>query len=181
MIICAGDIAGYGEDELVEVIKLLKAHNCITVSGNHDYLPEELSDSSQAELITQYFQDLPLHICLTVEGKHIYVVHAHPPESQHGGIKLLDPNGNIFPHRLNEWKNNLKDFDYDVLIVGHTHQVFSVRIGETQIINPGSSQFNHSCMILSVPDMRVETFALGNNKVIKTWNWGLFYQQSAEQ
>jgi len=181
LIICAGDVAGYGEDELIEVIHTLKSHNCITVSGNHDYLPDQLKHSVDADFINQFFNKLPLYICLTVEGKSIYVVHAHPPDFQHGGIKLLDPLGNIFPHRLDAWNETLKDFNYDVLIIGHTHQVFNTLIGGVQVINPGSSQFNHSCMILSLPDMQVETFALCDKEIIKTWNWGLFYRETSQE
>jgi len=181
MIICAGDVAGYGEDELIEVIRTLQSHNCLTISGNHDHLPEQLKQSSHADFIDQFFSHLPLHICLTVEGKNIYVVHAHPPDSQHGGIKLLDPLGNIFPDRLDAWSETLKDFNYDVLIIGHTHQVFNTQIGTVQVINPGSTQFNHSCMILNLPDMQLETFALGNKEIIKTWNWGFFYRENGNQ
>lgn len=179
LIICAGDVAGYGEDELAAVIRTLQANNCLTVSGNHDHLPDQLQHSLHADFITQFFHNLPLHICLTMEGKKIYVVHAQPPNFQHGGIKLLDPEGNIFPDRLNSWSDTLKDFNYDVLIIGHTHQVFNTTIAGTQVINPGSTQFNHSCMILSLPDMQVETFALSNKEIITTWNWGWVYRENS--
>lgn len=178
LIICAGDIAGYGEDELIEVIRILQYHNCLSVLGNHDHLPESLARSAEADFIDQFFGNLPDYLCRTVEGKRIYVVHAHPPDAQHGGIKLLDPAGNIFPDRLRDWEDKLSDFNYDVLIIGHTHQVFNTYIGAVQVINPGSTQFNHSCMILSLPDMQVETFALCDKEIIKTWNWGFFNREN---
>lgn len=181
LIICAGDVAGYGEDELIEVIQTLQSNNCITVSGNHDHLPDQLKHSQHADFINQFFNSLPLHISLKLEGKTIYVVHAYPPEFQHDGIKLLDPMGNILPDRLDMWNDTLKDFKYDVLIVGHTHQVFNTIIENTQVINPGSTQFNHSCMILSLPDMQVETFTLGDKEIIKTWNWGIFYRENLQE
>ena len=179
LIICAGDIAGYGEDELFEVILTLQYYNCLMISGNHDHLPDQLINSPHADFITHFFSNLPLHLSLTLEEKTIYVVHAHPPDLQHGGIKLLDPDGNIFPDRLAEWKDSLVDFNYDVLIVGHTHQVFNTQIGTVQVINPGSTQFNHSCMILNLPDMQIETYALGNKEIVKTWNWGIFYRENS--
>jgi len=179
LIICVGDIAGYGEDELYEVILTLQSYNCLIVSGNHDHLSHQSTDSANADFIDQFFNSLPLYLSLTLEEKSIYVVHAQPPDLQHGGIKLLDPDGNIFPDRLATWEESLSNFDHDILIIGHTHQVFNTQIGSVQVINPGSTQFNHSCMILSLPDMRVETYALGNREIVKTWNWGIFYRENS--
>jgi predicted phosphodiesterase len=59
-----------------------------------------------------------------------------------------------------------------VLIVGHTHQVFTEYLGDILVINPGSSAFNHSCAILHLPEMRVQTFALSGKAIERTWNWG---------
>jgi len=180
LIICAGDIAGYGENELIEVILTLQSYNCLIISGNHDHLPDELIGSPHAEFINQFFSSLPLYLSLTLEGVNIYVVHAHPPNCQHGGIKLLDPEGNIFPDRIATWSKSLQDFDHDVLIVGHTHQVFNTQIGSVQVINPGSTQFNHSCMILSLPDMQVETYSLDDKEIVRAWNWGIFYRENLD-
>lgn len=176
-IICAGDIAGYGEDQLEPTINLLVENNCLMIAGNHDQWPLDENDESQYdEKVKNFFTHLPLKLELTIENKKVYVAHAHPPDALHGGIKLLDPEGNVYPDRKEYWADELKDFDYDVLIVGHTHQVFSEQIGNTLVINPGSTTFNHSCSVLSLPDMSVETFALENKEIIKTWNWGFFYK-----
>jgi len=177
MIICAGDIAGYGEDELTQTIDLLLQHNCKMVIGNHDHLPNDVDDDDQSGEIKDFFNSLPQTLEMNIEGKRIYVVHAHPPDFQHGGIKLLDPQGQVYADRKAYWAQQLENFDYDVLIVGHTHQVFAEQIGSTLVINPGSTQFNHTCMVLSLPDMSVETFALSNKKPVKTWNWGIFYKE----
>jgi len=177
MIICAGDIAGYGEDELTQTIDLLVQHNCKMIAGNHDQLTDDMASSDQLKKIKDFFNSLPETLEMNIEGKRIYVVHAHPPDSQHGGIKLLDPQGQVYADRKTYWEQQLKNFNYDVLIVGHTHQVFAEQIGNTLVINPGSTQFNHTCMVLSLPDMSVETFALSNKQPVKTWNWGIFYKE----
>jgi putative phosphoesterase len=104
------------------------------------------------------------------------MVHAEPPSEQHGGIKLLDPDGDIMEDRKMLWQNNLKDFNYDVLIVGHTHQIFAEQLGEVLVINPGSSAFNHSCMILTLPELKTQVFALGDKEIVKCWNWSMFAQ-----
>lgn len=177
-IICAGDIAGYGEDQLEPTIDLLTENNCMMIAGNHDQWPLDENDETQYDnKIKEFFTSLPLMLELTIENKKVYVAHAHPPDFLHGGIKLLDPDGNVYPDRKQYWAEELKDFNYDVLIVGHTHQVFSEQIGSTLVINPGSTTFNHSCSILSLPEMSVETFALENKKIIKTWNWGMFRRE----
>ena len=65
----------------------------------------------------------------------------------------------------------------DVLVVGHTHQVYAERIGDVFVVNPGSSAFNYSCMILSLPDLTVETFALDGRELIKCWNFSMLNDQ----
>ncbi len=174
-IICAGDIAGYF-DRLTETIDLLKNHDCDVIIGNHDQ--EILADNVDLKNNDdyQFLQALPKTREYQVEGVKIYVVHAHPPALQHGGIKLLDQNGEIILHQKEYWAKELVDFDYDVLIVGHTHQVFFEHIGNTLVINPGSTQFNHSCQILSLPDLKVQTFALENKEVVKCWNFSYLFR-----
>jgi putative phosphoesterase len=172
-IICAGDVAGYF-DETGQVIELLSGNNCQTVLGNHDesFLETHAADSDSPEYT--FLSALPSKLEYHYEGKRIYVVHAHPPESLHGGIKLLDVNGELIPEQKQYWKQQLQDFDYDVLIVGHTHQVFAEKLGHVLAINPGSTQFNHTCMILSLPEMRVQLFSLQGKQPLKSWNWGKF-------
>ncbi|MDH5392034.1 MAG: metallophosphatase family protein [Gammaproteobacteria bacterium] len=172
-IICAGDVAGYGEDELIQTIRLLQHSDCLIVSGNHDVLTEP--EIKHADEIKHFFDSLPDFIELTIEGKRIYIVHASPPRQQHGGIKLLDKYGNLIHEQLQIWQQKLRDNAHDVLIVGHTHQVFAEYIGNTLVINPGSTLYNHSCMVLSLPDMTISRYALEHKAIIKSWNWGLLF------
>ena len=104
------------------------------------------------------------------------LANASPPSEQHGGIKLLDQQGELIPERVELWQEKLEGFPYDVLIVGHTHQVYAERLGEVMVINPGSSVFNHSCMILSLPDLEVQTFALEGKDIVKCWHFGVLNQ-----
>ncbi|MGD8934458.1 MAG: metallophosphoesterase family protein [Gammaproteobacteria bacterium] len=172
-IICAGDVAGYF-DETGPVIALLTGNNCQTVMGNHDesFLETHAAESDTPEYT--FLHALPSKLEYQFEGKRIYVVHAHPPESLHGGIKLLDVNGELIPQQKQYWQQQLQNFDYDVLVVGHTHQVFAEMLGHVLAINPGSTQFNHTCMILSLPEMRVQLFSLQGKEPLKSWNWGKF-------
>ncbi len=172
-IICAGDVAGYF-DETDPVIALLTENNCQTVLGNHDESFLEAHAEAKDSSACSFLSALPLKLEYQFEGKRIYVVHAHPPESLHGGIKLLDVDGELIAEQKQYWKQQLQDFAYDVLIVGHTHQVFAEKLGHVLAINPGSTQFNHTCIILSLPEMRVQLFSLEGKQPLKSWNWGKF-------
>lgn len=175
-IICAGDIAGYF-DTVAPTVELLIEHRCKSIVGNHDqsYLAKT-PDTEPA--IRAYLQALPKTLELEIEQKRIFVVHANPPAEQHGGIKLLDQEGGFKPERLDEWRARLSDFEFDVLIVGHTHQVYAVELGGIFVVNPGSSVFNHSCMILSLPDCAVTTYALENRDIVKCWNFSMLHSQT---
>lgn len=173
-IICGGDITGYF-DQLTPCVDLLRAYQCKTIIGNHDqsFLSENSDQTDSPDL--RFLNALPETIRLCIEGVDILVVHAEPPSEQHGGIKLLDKQGDLIPQQISEWSEKLKPVDCDVLIVGHTHQVFAEQLGDIFAINPGSSQFNHSCMILSLPDLRLETFALDDKPIIKAWNFSMLF------
>jgi len=178
-IICAGDIAGY-YDTLLPTVQLLIGSGCKAIIGNHDQTWLEKNrgedDTEDHKEIRDYLQKLPQTLELVVEGKRLFVVHANPPSEQHGGIKLRDRYGNLVAERQDNWTKSLVDFDHDVLIVGHTHQVYAEQLGRVLVINPGSVPFNHSCMILSLPDLSVETYALGDREIAHCWNFSM--QQS---
>ena len=170
LILCGGDIAGYGEN-LDETLELLIRHQCKSILGNHEiwYL-EKAQDKD--DLPYQYFVSLKKCLELNIEGKKIFMVHAQPPYACMGGIRLLDQHGELDDKLRQQWTSELSDLLYDVLIVGHTHQVFSEELANTLVINPGSSAYNHSCAILTLPDLHVEFFALSNQEIKTTWNWG---------
>lgn len=166
-VLCAGDIAGYGEypDETIE---LLIAHEVISILGNHDiWFVEENPDTDASS----YLKSLPGFYQAEIEGIKIYMAHASPPQFVSGGVKLLDENGKLLPELKKMWARKLAGFAHDVLLLGHVHQVFSEKIGNTLVMNPGSSKFNHTCAILSLPEMAVEVFALSGKAPVKAWNW----------
>lgn len=171
-IICAGDIAGYN-DSLLPTVRLLAAANCKAIVGNHDqkWLDEHGVDGD-AE-IRAYLRQLPETLDLEIEGKRLFVVHANPPSEQHGGIKLRNREGDLVAERMQDWAQKLAHLEYDVLIVGHTHQVYAEQLGKLLVINPGSVPFNYSCMILSLPVLEVEIHPLGNRDVIYCWNFSM--------
>jgi putative phosphoesterase len=170
-ILCAGDIAGYMED-LEPTINLLVDNNCHTIIGNHDLLYLDHHEDEADNPCISFLKQLPSTYETEVEGKSLYMVHAQPPDSCHGGIKLLDKKGIVQPEKIAQWTDKLQSFEHDVLVVGHTHQVFAETIAGTLVVNPGSSVFNNCCAILHLPEMTVELFSLSDKKIEKTWNWG---------
>jgi putative phosphoesterase len=168
--LCAGDIAGYG-DELGETVALLMESQCRVISGNHDIWFLSSPVPSGRKWIETYFSELPSFLEFTLEGTSLYMVHASPPSSNMKGIKLLDEQGGILPERKEQWSKYLKKFKHDVLIVGHTHQVFAETLGNSLVINPGSTKFNHTCAILTLPDLKVQIFPLSNRTPLTVWNW----------
>ena len=174
MILCPGDVVGYGE-EAAETIELLKQSDCHTILGNHEIWYLDKSDTINE--ITEFLENLPFVLEFNLEGKSIYIVHASPPMSYMDGIRLLDEHGDILPEEKRYWTEQLANFSHDILIVGHTHQVFAEQLGNTFVINPGSTLFNHTCGILELPSMKYEIIPLSGKTPVKTWNWGLYYSQ----
>lgn len=169
---CTGDITGYGEG-LEKTIRLLQESDCQVILGNHEINYLQKSSKVIDTDISSYLGSLPRVIQQNIEGKTVYMVHASPPNSLMDGIRLLDQQGCIIESEKQDWTTRLSDFEHDVLIVGHTHQVFAEILGSTLVINPGSSQFNHSCAVLSFPDLNVQWFALSGQSIKKSWNWGM--------
>ena len=171
-IVCAGDIAGYF-DTVAPTVELLMACGCKAVLGNHDLDYLARAEQERDPVVHAYFSGLPQTLELEIAQRKILVVHANPPSAQQGGIRLLDPQGEVRAERRQLWRERLGGLGFDVLVVGHTHQVYAEQIGEVFVVNPGSTAFNYSCMILSLPDLSVETFALDGRGIIKCWNFGM--------
>ncbi|MFC1684987.1 metallophosphoesterase family protein [Pseudomonadota bacterium] len=167
---CTGDVAGYG-DELDETVGLLKAGGCHVILGNHDQWYLDRAEPEKNSATADYLADLPLTLESWIEGKCLHMVHASPPNSLMDGIRLLDEAGQVLPDQQREWTERLAGFGPDVLIVGHTHQVFAEQLGNILVINPGSTLFNHCCAILSLPDMQFRLFGLSGKQPIRTWRW----------
>jgi putative phosphoesterase len=178
-IFCAGDIAGYHQ-ELVETVTLLAESGVRAVRGNHDLRYLEARGAVTGDPVAAYFRQLPAVIDTVLERRRVYMVHAEPPEAcAGGGIRLLDPHGAVREDRAAHWRRELEDCPADVLVVGHTHQVFAERLGATLVVNPGSSVFNHSCAVLRLPELSVQFHALSGRPVRPYWNWSEYLRSRA--
>lgn len=169
-IFCGGDIAGYG-NQLDDTIDLLRQSDCLGVIGNHDQWYLGLGEAGNPGT-KRYLRSLPLARSFVLEGLSVYLVHASPPVETMGGIRLLDEDGRPMSAQRAQWKERLSDFGYDVLVVGHTHQIYAEYLGNTLVINPGSTLFNHSCAVLTLPERQLQWFGLSGYEPTSTWNWG---------
>ena len=169
-VLCAGDIAGYG-GALEETVELLRAHGCKTIFGNHELRYLECNPESEGGPVSEFFRSLPATLELEIEGRSLYMVHASPPCDVMDGIQLLDEAGALIAAQQQYWAQRLNDFEPDVLVVGHTHQVFAEQLGTTLVINPGSTRFNHTCAVVTFPELSVEVFPLSGQIPVKSWHW----------
>jgi predicted phosphodiesterase len=175
-VLCAGDIAGY-HDGLAETVALLAGHGVRTVRGNHDLRWLEARETADDDATVAWLRRLPAVIDTVIAGRRVYMVHAEPPDvCVGGGIRLLDADGAVRAERAALWTDRLAGTGYDVLVVGHTHQVFAERLGGTLVVNPGSSAFNHACAILRLPELAVEVYPLSGRQVLPYWNWSEYMQ-----
>jgi len=172
LVLCAGDIAGYGT-ELNSCVELLLDRGARTILGNHDIWCLEDHDADLSEATKDFLGRLALTWKATLEGNRLLAVHASPPRSVSRGITLLDQYENILVEEKQRWALELAPYKLDVLIVGHTHQVFAEMLGQTLVINPGSTRFNHSCAVLRLPSREVQFFPLSGKTVRRVWHWGL--------
>lgn len=173
-ILCAGDVAGYGE-ELEQTVELLIRNQCQVILGNHDLWQLSRSDDVANGPAEEYLRSLPAVMEFSAEGKKIFMVHASPAGYFMKGIKLLDENAELLRDQKKYWADNLETLTADVLIVGHTHQVFVERLGHILVVNPGSTLFNHTCAILTLPEMTVQILPLSDKTPVLSWNWGMLY------
>ena len=173
-ILCAGDVAGYG-NHLEETLNLLVGSHCQVVMGNHDLWQSDRSEGSARGPVEEYLQSLPVAIKLSEEGIKIHMIHASPREPFTKGIKLLDEYAVLLHDQKHYWTDCLKTLHADVLIVGHTHQVFAEQLGHLLVVNPGSTLFNHTCAILTLPEMDVQIRPLSGKNPVLSWNWGMLY------
>lgn len=167
---CTGDIAGYGT-QLDKTVKLLENGSCRVIHGNHDLWHLEKSTPQDVSLTNEYLKYLPSVLQEKIKDKRLYMVHASPPQSTIKGMRLLDENGRVMEEEKQSWTEQLANFASDVLIIGHTHQVFANQLGNTLVINPGSTRFNHCCAVLSLPSLSIQWFPLSGQSIKYTWNW----------
>jgi putative phosphoesterase len=146
LCLCLGDLVDYGP-EPAACVEWAMAHADHAIRGNHDhgvahgvpvvgdhgfrYLTRVSRPLQWAALSPEqrlYLVRLPLTKRLVVDGMRLYLVHGTP----------RDPLDEYLMPDPEAWARRLQGIEADVVCVGHTHQQYQLRVGETLVVNPGS-------------------------------------------
>lgn len=141
-----GDLVDYGP-EPAACVDWAKRHAHHAVRGNHDHGVAQnvevqgvggfrfLTASTRPPTVAalnpcqrRYLADLPTSKLLTLGGKKFLLVHATPRDPM-DEYAAADP---AF------WAPRLAGLDVDYVCVGHTHQPYTLTVGNVTVINPGS-------------------------------------------
>jgi len=144
LIICSGDIVGYGPSPN-ECIEALRKENTICVKGNHDHAmvsgetiylngvaKEAISIQNDVILDTnlKWLRKLPEYSSTLLEEKKTYIVHGSPKQPYREYLH---------PENIQNNATNLHNITGSQLIfLGHTHIPVIHPTANGLIINPGS-------------------------------------------
>lgn len=141
-----GDAVDYGP-EPAACVDWIKQNAAYGVRGNHDHgvaqnvevhgaggfrfltaVTRPLSVKALNACQRRFLADLPTTKMLTLDGKRFLLVHATP----------RDPMDEYATPDPTLWAARLAGIDVDYVCVGHTHQPYTLRVGRTTVVNPGS-------------------------------------------
>jgi len=148
--ICLGDLVGYAPYPN-EVINLIKEQNILTIQGNYDestgeelmacgcdYETQKETENANRSLFwtqeevseenKKWLANLIKEKKLEIEGWNVYLVHGSPRK-----------NNEYLYSDSNEIKEITEEFDFDILLSGHTHIPFFKVINKKYIVNAGSA------------------------------------------
>ncbi|MBF0121613.1 MAG: metallophosphoesterase family protein [Desulfobacterales bacterium] len=132
MILCAGDLVGYGQYP-EKTVALLKELQIPCVRGNHDKYARTMPLSPEA---IEYLEKLPKTLHMTIEGINLAVCHG----TLYDELEMIHPNDKVY--RLESFLNEI---NAEILICGHSHFPFIISVSDVgEIINPGTLLINSS-------------------------------------
>jgi putative phosphoesterase len=190
--LCLGDLVDYGTHPK-ECIEWVRRHATYTIRGNHDHGVAQkvpaiggtgfrfLTSVTRThnieridEIDRQFLRDLPTTITLTLNEKRFYLVHATP----------RDPLDEYAPADPEFWTRRLEGIEADYVCVGHTHLPYTLQIGKTTILNPGSVGLSRdgdpriSYAILSEEGIQLKRIDYDIEKTIRMLNESPFPDQA---
>jgi len=146
LCLCLGDLVDYGPDPAL-CVRWAMTHVKHGIRGNHDHgvaqgvpvvgetgyryltrVSRPLMWEALGPEERRYLLRLPLTCRFTLEGKKFLLVHGTP----------RDPLDEYVMKNPEAWAKRLQDVDADIVCVGHTHIQFTLRVGNTVVLNPGS-------------------------------------------
>jgi predicted phosphodiesterase len=145
--LCLGDLVDYGA-EPAACIDWVRRNAPHTVRGNHDHgvaqnvtpLPaasgfkyltavsRPVTRATLGDADVRFLAGLPVTLGVTFERRRYLLAHATP----------RDPLDEYAPGEVEFWARRLDRVEADVVLVGHTHQQFTLTAAGVRVINPGS-------------------------------------------
>lgn len=145
-ILIAGDFIGYYYNA-VEALDLLSSWDFIAIGGNHEAMLLNWKNNINRKSITKKYGSgiqnayhsltkkqinwlvkLPERKELIIDGKHVLICHGSP----------WDRDEYIYPDTPNITIKKILDYQYDLVVYGHTHYPFMHQKDKKFIVNPGS-------------------------------------------
>jgi len=136
-LICAGDLM-YQYRFSNAVLRLLRERGVHSIVGNHDntvlYTPTHpLRDSPSVDPdCLAYLAGLPDRLSLEFGAIRVAVIHGAPWDEPRSTSNFY-----LYPENR-DGMARLGNVDADVIVLGHTHRPFTVEVGSTLVVNPGS-------------------------------------------
>jgi putative phosphoesterase len=144
--LCVGDLVDYGPHP-AWCLDWVRKHAAYCVRGNHDHgvaqnvdiqgvggfryltsVTRPISVASLSRDQRRFLAELPTSRMFTLAGKRFLLVHATP----------RDPMDEYAPADPQFWKPRLAGLKVDYVLAGHTHLPYSLQVGATTVVNPGS-------------------------------------------
>jgi putative phosphoesterase len=150
--LCLGDVVDYGP-EPAACVDWVRANAAYCVRGNHDHgvaHDVEVQGVSGFRYLTaatrsvtvrllsaeqrRYLADLPTSAMLALGGKRFLMVHGTP----------RDPLDEYALASAENWAPLLAGLNVDFVLVGHTHQLYTLDVNGVTVVNPGSVGLNRN-------------------------------------
>ena len=144
--LCLGDLVDYGPDPGLCVDWVMK-HATHAIRGNHDHGVAQgvsVDGESGFRYLTRmtrplqwpgldanqrrYLLQMPLTKRVVLDGQRFFLVHGTP----------RDPLDEYVMNDPATWQRRLEGIEADFVCVGHTHYQFTLKVGSTTLLNPGS-------------------------------------------
>lgn len=133
-VVCTGDLVGYAVFPN-ETLELLERHDVPCVRGNYDrWTIDRRTDLGMAIDVSpssrHFLESLPTSLVMERAGARIVLHHARPGDDMRG----ISADG----MDASTCRGLLDLAEADVLLVGHTHVPFAIRVDDGLIANPGA-------------------------------------------
>jgi len=145
-VLCLGDVVGYGPQP-AECLRWLRSSGAAMAQGNHDrsladgvpprcrpdfeWLAAATRQVARRQLTeeeTAFLRALPPKREVALDGRRLVLLHAAPADPLYG---YLGPDPEA-------WREAVTGIQADLVLVGHTHLQFHLRLGSVDVVNPGS-------------------------------------------